>query len=71
MPNRLRAEALLARWREAERRHASTPPGTPEFEATRREIVEVRRNFQQVVEEARELDLAHLAERPRIPEPAE
>jgi hypothetical protein len=28
MPYHVRAEELLARWREAERRHASTTPGT-------------------------------------------
>jgi hypothetical protein len=68
MPDRVGAEALLARWREAERRHASTPPGTPEFEETRREIVEVRHSFQQAVEEARELDRP---EPHAVPQPAD
>jgi hypothetical protein len=57
MPYRVRAEALLARWREAERRHASTEPGTPEFEQIRDEINELRRQYQQAVLEAQEFDL--------------
>ena len=56
MPNRLPAEALLARWREAERRHASTAPGTPEFEQTRIEIDDVRRRYQQAVEAVEQAD---------------
>jgi hypothetical protein len=57
MPYRVRAEELLARWREAERRHADTTPGTPEFEESRLEILELRRGYQQVVEEVEEFDL--------------
>jgi hypothetical protein len=51
MPNRGRAEELLARWREAERRHSSTEPGTLEFEVTRLEILEVRRDYQRAIDE--------------------
>jgi hypothetical protein len=58
MPYRVRAEALLARWRDAERRHARTEPGTPEFEQVRNEIAELRRQYQQAVLEAQEFDLA-------------
>jgi hypothetical protein len=65
MPYRVRAEALLARWREAERRHARTEPGTPEFEQVRDEITELRRQYQQAVLEAREFDPA---ESPRMPQ---
>jgi hypothetical protein len=54
VPHRETAEALLARWREAERRHASTAPGTPEFEETRREIVEIRHVFREATEEIQE-----------------
>jgi hypothetical protein len=57
MPHRVRAEGLLARWREAERRHASTTPGTPEFEQIRDEITDLRRQYQQAVLEAQEFDL--------------
>jgi hypothetical protein len=57
MPYRVRGEALLARWREAERRHAGTTPGTPQFEQSRDEIVELRRQYQQAVLEAQDLDL--------------
>jgi hypothetical protein len=57
MPHRVRAEALLARWREAERRHAITAPGAPEFELIRDEIAELRRQYQQAVLEAQEFDL--------------
>jgi hypothetical protein len=57
MPYRVRGEALLARWREAERRHASTAPGTPEFEQVRDEITKLRRLYQQAVLEAQEFDL--------------
>lgn len=57
MPYRVRAEALLARWREAERRHARTEPGTPEFEQVRDEITELRRQYQQAVTEAREFNV--------------
>jgi hypothetical protein len=57
MPYRARAEAILARWREAERRHASTTPGTPEFEEIRDEITEFRRQYQQAILEAQEFGL--------------
>ena len=57
MPYRVRAEELLAKWRDAERRHDSTTPGTPEFEESRLEILELRRGYQQVVEEVEEFDL--------------
>jgi hypothetical protein len=56
VPHRANAEALLARWREAERRHASTPPGTPEFEESLLAIDHLRRSYQRAVEEAQELD---------------
>jgi hypothetical protein len=65
MPYRVRAEAILARWREAERRHASAAPGSPEFEQVREEITELRRQYQQAVLEAREFDPA---ESPRMPQ---
>jgi hypothetical protein len=68
MPYRVTAEALLARWREAERRHASTEPGTPEFEETRFEISELRRQYQQAIEEVREFDLP---ESRSVPQPAD
>ena len=68
MPHRVRAEALLARWREAERRHASATPGTPEFEQIADEIAELRRQYQQVTFEAQEFDLA---ERERLPQPVD
>jgi len=48
---RERAEALLARWREAERRHAQAPPGTPEWEQSRRDVVDERRRYQEAVDE--------------------
>jgi len=48
---RERAEALLARWREAERRHAQTPAESLEWEQTRRDVVEERRRYQEAVEE--------------------
>lgn len=64
MPYRVRAEALLARWREAERRHARTEPGTPEFEQVRDEITELRRQYQQAVLEAREINVPT----PRMPQ---
>jgi len=48
---RMRAEALLARWREAERRHAQAPPGTPEWEQSRRDVVDERRRYQEAVDE--------------------
>ena len=57
MPNRGRAEELLALWREAERRHAGTEPGSLEFETTRVEVLEIRRTYQRAVDEVRELDL--------------
>ena len=50
---RERAEALLARWREAERRHAQAPPGTLEWEQSRRDIVDGRRRYQEAVDEVR------------------
>jgi hypothetical protein len=65
MSYRVRAEALLARWREAERRHARTEPGTPEFEQSRDEVTELRRLYQQVVMEAQEFNLP---EPPRMPQ---
>jgi hypothetical protein len=65
MPYRVRAEAILARWREAERRHASAAPGTPEFEQVRDEITELRRQYQQALLEAREFNLP---EPPRTPQ---
>jgi hypothetical protein len=68
MPYRVRAEALLARWREAERRHASATPGTPEFEQIADEVAELRRQYQQVTLEAQEFDLA---ERERLPQPVD
>jgi hypothetical protein len=58
MPYHVRAEELLARWREAERRHASTAPGTPEFEETRFEIDALHQSYQQVVDAAEEFDLS-------------
>lgn len=57
MPYHVRAEELLARWREAERRHASTTPGTPEFEETRLEVDALRRGYQEVVDAVEEFDL--------------
>jgi len=48
---RMRAEALLARWREAERRHAQAPPGTQEWEQSRRDVVDERRRYQEAVDE--------------------
>jgi hypothetical protein len=57
MPYHVRAEELLARWREAERRHASTTPGTLEFEETRLEILDLRRSYQQAVEEVEDFEL--------------
>ncbi len=57
MPHRETAEALLARWREAERRHADTAPGTPEFEETRLDVVVCRSRYQQAVEETQELEV--------------
>jgi hypothetical protein len=48
---RERAEALLARWREAERRHAQTPAGSSEWEQSLRDVVEERRRYQEAVEE--------------------
>jgi hypothetical protein len=68
MPYRVRAEALLARWREAERRHASALPGTPEFEQIGEEIAELRRQYQQVTLEAQEFDLG---ERDPLPQPVD
>jgi hypothetical protein len=65
MPYRVRAEAILARWREAERRHASSSPGTPEFEQIRDEITELRRQYQQAVLEAQEFSLP---ETPPLPQ---
>jgi len=50
---RERAEALLARWREAERRHEQAPPGTLEWEQSRRDIVDGRRRYQEAVDEVR------------------
>lgn len=58
MPYRVRAEELLAKWREAERRHASTTPGTLEFEETRVEILELRHSYQQAVDDVEEFDLS-------------
>jgi hypothetical protein len=66
MPNRVRAEALLARWREAERRHATTTPGTPEFQRVNDEIADLRRQYQEAVVEAQEFD-----QPPRVPQPVE
>jgi hypothetical protein len=57
MPYRVRAEAILARWREAERRHASTTPGSPEFEQINDKTAELRRQYQHAVLEAQEFDL--------------
>ena len=51
------AEALLARWREAERRHAQSPAGTPEWEQSRRDVVEERRRYQEAVDEITSSDL--------------
>jgi hypothetical protein len=68
MPYRVRAEALLARWREAERRHASATPGTPEFEQIGDEIAELRRQYQQATLEAQEFDLAG---REPLPQPVD
>jgi hypothetical protein len=68
MPYRVTAEALLARWREAERRHASATPGTPEFEQIADEVAELRRQYQQLTLEAQEFDLA---ERERLPQPVD
>jgi hypothetical protein len=68
MPYRVTAEALLARWREAERRHASTEPGTPEFEETRIEISELRRQYQEAIAEVGEFDRP---ESQPIPQPAD
>jgi hypothetical protein len=56
VPDRETAEALLARWREAERRHADTAPGTPEFEESRIEIVVARSRYQQVIDDVQELE---------------
>jgi DNA-binding response OmpR family regulator len=68
MPYRVRAEELLARWREAERRHASTTPGTFEFEKTRLEILELRRSYQEAVDEVEEFELP---ERQPVPQPVD
>ena len=57
MPYRVRAEELLARWREAERRHASTAPGTPEFERTRLEVEALHKAYKEVVDEVEDFDL--------------
>jgi len=57
MPYRGRAEELLARWREAERRHANTVPGTPEFEETRLEVNRLRKGYQEVVDAVEGFDL--------------
>jgi hypothetical protein len=51
------AEALLARWREAERRHARSPAGTPEWEQSRRDVVEERRRYQEMVDEITSSDM--------------
>jgi hypothetical protein len=65
MPNRGRAEELLARWREAERRHAGTDPGTLEFEVTRVEILEIRRDYQRAIDEIDvHLGIDHVEPRP-------
>ena len=53
---RMRAEACLARWREAERRHAQAPPGTLEWEQSRRDIVDERRRYQEAVDEITSAD---------------
>jgi hypothetical protein len=66
MPYHVRAEELLARWREAERRHASTAPGTPEFEETRLEIEALRGGYQQAVDEVEEFDLPELRPVPQL-----
>jgi hypothetical protein len=68
MPYRVRAAELLAKWREAERRHASTTPGTLEFEETRVEILELRHNYQQAVDDVEELDLPQPQ---RVPSPVD
>jgi hypothetical protein len=68
MPYRVRAEALLARWREAERRHATTVPGTPEFQQIQDEIAELRRQYQQAVVDAQEFDLP---QPPRVAQPVD
>jgi DNA-binding response OmpR family regulator len=68
MPYRVRAEELLARWREAERRHASTTRGTLEFEKTRLEILELRRSYQEAVNEVEEFELP---ERQPVPQPVD
>jgi hypothetical protein len=52
---RERAEALLARWREAERRHAQASAGSLEWEQTRRDVVEERRRYQEAVDEVTSL----------------
>ena len=57
MPYHVRVEELLAGWREAERRHASAAPGTPEFERTRLEIEAFRNAYQEAVDEVEDFDL--------------
>jgi hypothetical protein len=52
-----RAEELLARWREAERRHDRAEPGTPEFDHTRLEVLALRGDYQRAVDEVAALDL--------------
>ena len=67
MPNGGRAEELLARWREAERRHAGTEPGSLEFEITRLEVVEIRRTYQRAVDAVDAVEEFDLAAPQRVP----
>ena len=49
MPMR-EAEAVLALWREAERRLPAFPPGSPEADALQAEIVLLREEYQRLDE---------------------
>ena len=58
MPYHVRVEELLAGWREAERRHASAAPGTPEFERTRLEVEAFHKAYREAVDQAEDFELS-------------
>ena len=64
VPYRAEAEAILAEWRELERKLAEVVPGSADAEAMQAEIHLLRDEYQRVLQAARD---AHAPEPPPFP----
>ena len=66
---RYRAEEVLSRWREAERRLAASSPGTPAHDQAAREVETARLEYHEILNEQ---DVAaHAGDRPESEEQAD